>query len=67
MVPIVIVKCWGVFTDCRGAGCPDNEECHAETDDGSAHHVCVCRDGFERDVNTKHCRPVSKPGQYVCR
>jgi len=52
-----------VLTDCRDDGCPDDEECRQEVEHGSVRHVCVCRDGFERDAGTGHCQPVSQSGQ----
>jgi len=51
--------------DCRDTGCSDDEECRQETLQGSEQHVCVCRDGFERDTATGQCQVTAKSGQCV--
>jgi len=54
-----------VPTDCRNAGCPKSEECQQDISGGSAHYVCMCRNGFERDADTGHCKLISKSGQCL--
>jgi len=49
-------------TDCRDAGCPDDEVCEQGIDEDSAHYACVCPDGFERDADTRRCQPIAKSG-----